>query len=1290
MKYYFLTVLLLVGGFLLNAQAQQIETAKYWFDGDINNGSIINGPFLSDTTTFNFPTNNLPQGYHTATCMFKQTDSKWSVPVSTSFFKIPVNLSGNGIYEYWVDTFFIGRNVVMYSSTSELILNEAQLDVKPLPNGFHTLNMRFKPNGGLWSNTLSEVFFKRGNSVENVSMIKKLQYWYDESPVYLFEKDISHLQNDTTKINFNAEFLNNGDHKISYRFMENGNLWSTVAEDSFTKIPVRNYNNILPKIYTYGTVVSTPASIRITGKDFYPLSQVRFFVKNAAQKIADTTVTTSLYGTVEFNINTTHSIKTGEATIVAFDSETQNVSNVQKIYIVNTTDPYTPTIQLISPKSNDGFFSNVNAPIYFTEQIEKRGIIYPFNQATNIRSVKYNIYTSTDSLNWSLQTTVEGFAKLSSIKAFTSELVFQNTGTYFIKVEDHYFTNNAVGCRVLVLPVTTVNFEHKLFWDNSFDNTANEEPKGVCADGTSRLYIDISKLSTSPIAAVIAKVKIELLPVTGNGYSFNSTATLGKVMPVVNCSPIYNTEANVANNLTAEIIGANCNATFKFWFVAPDDYNEGFQQEYYRGYRTTQIKITVTYDNNVVEEKTVEMRIMRPPLVLAHGLASHPDTWNKFSYLKNENDELTFINSGGNFVFVKAITLCPSCAFDENARRLIGKDFGGATNPDCLVGVLDAVRKKGWASNRVDYVGHSMGGVVLRYLAGNYSDLYLGNSSEYQYRNYGNGFVNKFITIGTPHNNSPIADIINRVTENLGFFAEQITYEALTRGLGDYIGDFFKIDDSDPLLPKIKISEAVKNLQVDESNGGVNLPALNNLKHHFIGSQFADPTIPADQVLATFAEMGLFYALSYIVEDVIPSEISSLQSLLKNIGLANEIKLKYKAQIKKLKSFGTLTKVLKVKSYMDYVTELNQGESIFINSDLIVPLSSQLAGLDISSPQITIFKGFDASIHFNETSNIPIGNKVHELLNSSISTNLFGTNIPATSNRQSISQENTLHNLVDSILISTVYDTARFSITNLSKNSCNSVSMDSSVTIQLKLHQVDSVLTTGINYLTTNEFSAAKADSISINLQIKNYYKDSAVLYAFSYVDSSGYITKYYDSVIICQPLPANIAKLSLSPNIFYLQLNDVVMPGIFINSDSSVKQLSKLSSNINLVLADTSIATFTADMLIKAKRKGTTQLITSFNGFSDTAYIYVQDSVVYNNGGTVYVFNGNGIWSDASNWVNQAKPPIELPAGSQIFIDPITGGECLLDVPQKLLPGSLLRVETGKKFRIPGNISTQ
>jgi hypothetical protein len=71
----------------------------------------------------------------------------------------------------------------------------------------------------------------------------------------------------------------------------------------------------------------------------------------------------------------------------------------------------------------------------------------------------------------------------------------------------------------------------------------------------------------------------------------------------------------------------------------------------------------------------------------------------------------------------------------------------------------------------------------------------------------------------------------------------------------------------------------------------------------------------------------------------------------------------------------------------------------------------------------------------------------------------------------------------------------------------------------------------------------------------------------------------------------------------------------------------------------------------------------------------------------TQYVFIGNGNWNVAANWLNQAIPPFNLPAGSEIIINPAGDGECVLNLEQSLLPGSALTVVPGKKFRVNGNL---
>ncbi|MEO6455917.1 MAG: hypothetical protein ABIN97_17680 [Ginsengibacter sp.] len=70
------------------------------------------------------------------------------------------------------------------------------------------------------------------------------------------------------------------------------------------------------------------------------------------------------------------------------------------------------------------------------------------------------------------------------------------------------------------------------------------------------------------------------------------------------------------------------------------------------------------------------------------------------------------------------------------------------------------------------------------------------------------------------------------------------------------------------------------------------------------------------------------------------------------------------------------------------------------------------------------------------------------------------------------------------------------------------------------------------------------------------------------------------------------------------------------------------------------------------------------------------------------YTFNGNGNWSVAANWSNSTIPPSPLPQNSQIIINPAGNGECILNVPFTIPQGNKITVQTGKKFRLLGNLT--
>lgn len=73
---------------------------------------------------------------------------------------------------------------------------------------------------------------------------------------------------------------------------------------------------------------------------------------------------------------------------------------------------------------------------------------------------------------------------------------------------------------------------------------------------------------------------------------------------------------------------------------------------------------------------------------------------------------------------------------------------------------------------------------------------------------------------------------------------------------------------------------------------------------------------------------------------------------------------------------------------------------------------------------------------------------------------------------------------------------------------------------------------------------------------------------------------------------------------------------------------------------------------------------------------------------GITYIFNGNGLWTDANNWLNEQVPPLDLPNGASIIVAPITNGSAILNVPQNILPGAKIIVGNNARMEIQSNLN--
>ena len=72
------------------------------------------------------------------------------------------------------------------------------------------------------------------------------------------------------------------------------------------------------------------------------------------------------------------------------------------------------------------------------------------------------------------------------------------------------------------------------------------------------------------------------------------------------------------------------------------------------------------------------------------------------------------------------------------------------------------------------------------------------------------------------------------------------------------------------------------------------------------------------------------------------------------------------------------------------------------------------------------------------------------------------------------------------------------------------------------------------------------------------------------------------------------------------------------------------------------------------------------------------------------YTFTGNGNWTNAANWSNDTIPSNTSPNGSVIIISPISGGECVVNMPVTVSSSIKIRIENNKQLRMNSNLTFQ
>jgi len=651
-------------------------------------------------------------------------------------------------------------------------------------------------------------------------------------------------------------------------------------------------------------------------------------------------------------------------------------------------------------------------------------------------------------------------------------------------------TDNGVSFWSRLKPVSTT-----LAWDYSFPKL-EIEPRGVAADGVSRLYMKI-KRSSDTLPAI---KKVELILKDYNAATANLRGKLRKVDNMTS----YSNEATLGAGSEASRTDSTALGEFWFWYVSPEDFSGATDGPYSLvPERRDTIKIRVTYANDNKDSTDYYMRVVRPPLLMVHGLAAGPSTWDSCRPATGPLGELPYV-SNPMFKYKKALTMDGKGLFINNAKRLLSGDEGDLdAKQNSLQGNIEELRNMGFAANQVDYVCHSMGGIMIRGAAGWFPEKFNADGN-YLYNNYGKGFVHKLIFVNTPHNSSPVADAVREFVPRfpgvLRFAFTQL-YKANPKLQQPF--DFIQpvkttLNDAAYLF---RPSDAVTNLQISNQFGGVNLPQNNNIKNHLI--------------------IGDVNLTTQVLDDLV--EMKPLAKLTNNFLVVARDYYPAAAKAELAPYFDeNKNEIERMLFFVNWYSAKKNFPGYTADGDLIVPLKSELAQQVQTNPNITSFTNTPGNlIDANHIAMLPrrdVGKRIFELLNVNVNNNtLFGDMIPANTDpepQEYFKQANNNNaGKINETQVFTFYDTSKIKIDGPLPNT--SVTGNNNFIVNYRLKDTVGLAYIDVKFQNTDSFRVRRSTNQQVTLKADPVYAGAQTLYVYAVYDKPDGVYYYVDSISV-------------------------------------------------------------------------------------------------------------------------------------------------------------------------------
>ena len=220
--------------------------------------------------------------------------------------------------------------------------------------------------------------------------------------------------------------------------------------------------------------------------------------------------------------------------------------------------------------------------------------------------------------------------------------------------------------------------------------------------------------------------------------------------------------------------------------------------------RTVQVEFSFTPNigNGNTSKLRADLLVIRPPLVLVHGLWSSASTWSS------------------DFVRDTSLPYRTSQTADYEATHAASFTSNATRVKDSVTEALAKFRQKSFAATQVDVAGHSMGGLLTR--------LYVDDPTYKRPDNLNQGDVHRLMTLDTPHYGSSFANLLVSLHNVGGSTATKLeaTVSTLTQGGNILNGAVCDLAENSPALSPLGGGTALRSMTINSTNGPPGSPAV--------------------------------------------------------------------------------------------------------------------------------------------------------------------------------------------------------------------------------------------------------------------------------------------------------------------------------------------------------------------------------------------------------------------------------------------------------------------------------